>query len=329
MHQDIRSKHPNFFIIGFPKCGTTAMSHYLSGHPEVFVSPTKEIGYYSSDMKNCECEDIYFKGSHRDYLNFFRNVDLKKHKCIGEATVNYIYSKIAVDNILKERSDAKFIVMIRNPVDACPSMFLQNLKITNKKLRPSWYDFNEAWTCLREDNISSSISNNKSSHYWNKYDDLYKYSEYIRRLIDRVGRSNICFILFDDFIEDNQKQFSKVCQFLEIDDSIKINHTRMNDSYVLIGKPLLSPIFNVLKRTKHFLNRNIFFMGRIASARWYTYLRDMLISLCFSKDSSQSVLDKKKVTLQIKKEILSNYSEDIMYVEKLLGRDLAHWRDLT
>ena len=58
-------------------------------------------------------------------------------------------------------------------------------------------------------------------------------------------------------------------------------------------------------------------------------MRDTLISLCFSKDFSPSILEKKMVSLQIKKEILSNYSEDIIYVEKLLGRDLSHWRDLS
>ena len=327
MHQDIRSKHPNFFIIGFPKCGTTAMSHYLSGHPEVFVSPTKETGYYSSDIKGEE--GIYTKKTLKEYLNFFRNVDLKKHKRIGEATTNYVYSKIAIDRILKERPDSKFIVMIRNPVDACPSMFFQHQKITNKKIRNPWQDFNEAWTFLRKARLSGSCLNDMLSYYWNKYDELFKYSEYIRRLIDRVDRSNVCFILFDDFIEDNQKQFSKVCQFLEIDESVSINYTRVNDSYALKERPLLSSAFGVIKRVKHFLNRNFFFIDKLASSRSYTYMRDTLISLCFSKDFSQSVLDKKKVSLQIKKEILLNYSEDIMYVEKLLGRDLSHWRDLT
>ncbi len=29
-------KKPNFFIIGAPKCGTTALSEYLREHPDVF-----------------------------------------------------------------------------------------------------------------------------------------------------------------------------------------------------------------------------------------------------------------------------------------------------
>ncbi|MFO0007717.1 MAG: sulfotransferase, partial [bacterium] len=29
---------PNLFIVGAPKCGTTALTRYLEAHPEVFVA---------------------------------------------------------------------------------------------------------------------------------------------------------------------------------------------------------------------------------------------------------------------------------------------------
>ena len=31
------SKKPDFFIVGAPKCGTTAMNNYLAEHPEIFI----------------------------------------------------------------------------------------------------------------------------------------------------------------------------------------------------------------------------------------------------------------------------------------------------
>src|ERR1700722_5261463 len=29
---------PDFFIVGAPKCGTTAMAQYIAGHPDVFMA---------------------------------------------------------------------------------------------------------------------------------------------------------------------------------------------------------------------------------------------------------------------------------------------------
>ena len=41
---------PNFFIIGTPKAGTTALQKILSAHPDVFMSPIKEPHYFSTDF---------------------------------------------------------------------------------------------------------------------------------------------------------------------------------------------------------------------------------------------------------------------------------------
>ncbi|MFP3938560.1 MAG: sulfotransferase [Phycisphaerae bacterium] len=43
-------RKPNFFIIGAPKCGTTALHHYLSEHPRVFMSQPKEAGFLCADI---------------------------------------------------------------------------------------------------------------------------------------------------------------------------------------------------------------------------------------------------------------------------------------
>lgn len=35
-------KKPDFFLVGAPKCGTTAMCDYLDQHPEICFSSIKE-----------------------------------------------------------------------------------------------------------------------------------------------------------------------------------------------------------------------------------------------------------------------------------------------
>ena len=40
---------PDFFIVGAPKCGTSALASYLRGHPQIFMSPVKEPNYFCFD----------------------------------------------------------------------------------------------------------------------------------------------------------------------------------------------------------------------------------------------------------------------------------------
>ena len=41
---------PDFFIIGAPKCGTTALYSYLDVHPATFMSPVKEPHHFTVDF---------------------------------------------------------------------------------------------------------------------------------------------------------------------------------------------------------------------------------------------------------------------------------------
>ena len=75
---------PNFFIIGAPKCGTTALSEYLRKHPDIYFSYPKESNFFNDDFS-----DKYRKTKKFDiYLNqFFYNS--KGYKAVGEGTVWY------------------------------------------------------------------------------------------------------------------------------------------------------------------------------------------------------------------------------------------------
>lgn len=41
---------PNFLVIGAPKSGTTSLYHYLSQHPEIFLSRVRKEGRFFSGV---------------------------------------------------------------------------------------------------------------------------------------------------------------------------------------------------------------------------------------------------------------------------------------
>ena len=111
-------KKPNFFIIGAPKCGTTSMASWLSEHPSIYMSPVKEPHHYSGDFNYGDYRDL------NKYLSLFKEAN-ESHIAVGEASAWYLNSKKAIFNIEAENPNAKYIVLLRNPVEMAPSLHQQ------------------------------------------------------------------------------------------------------------------------------------------------------------------------------------------------------------
>jgi hypothetical protein len=65
-----QTKNPNFFVVGVVKGGTTSLYHALSNHPEVYLSPIKEVNYFS--RKDIRPELFTREYKHASALDFDR-----------------------------------------------------------------------------------------------------------------------------------------------------------------------------------------------------------------------------------------------------------------
>ena len=100
---------PNFFIIGAPKSGTTALGVYLGEHPDIFMCDPKEPQYFTFDLPGHRGVRTW-----EEYQALFPDQDRNVH-AVGEASVWYLYSKVAVQEIATYRPDARLIVLLRRP----------------------------------------------------------------------------------------------------------------------------------------------------------------------------------------------------------------------
>ncbi len=112
---------PNFFIVGAPKSGTTALSDYLRDHPNIFFSEPKEPHYFAQDF-----EKYRLTKTLEEYLSLF-DESTPNHLAIGEGSVFYLFSSVALKKIYEFDPQAKIIVMLRNPVDLVYSFHSQQL----------------------------------------------------------------------------------------------------------------------------------------------------------------------------------------------------------
>src|SRR4051794_36389137 len=115
---------PNFLIIGAAKGGTTSLYHYLRQHPNVFMSPVKEVRYFCCDEFPAWDATIRTASA---YASLFAGADAS-HLAIGEASPQYLNSAVAADRIADELPGVRLIVLLRNPVDRSYSSYLGQLR---------------------------------------------------------------------------------------------------------------------------------------------------------------------------------------------------------
>ncbi len=198
---------PNFFIVGAPKCGTTSMYAYLSGHPEIFFPEVKEPHHFATDIHS----PLYIR-DREAYLALFSPGRGKR--VIGEASVWYLYAKRAAEEIRAFAPEAKILVMLRNPVEMVYSYHSQRLAWGNEEIR----DFSEALDAEPERRRGKRLP--KRNPYPVEglyYSEIARYAEQLQRYLECFDRDQIHVVLFDDFKRDTGRVFEEVLRFLEVD----------------------------------------------------------------------------------------------------------------
>jgi hypothetical protein len=294
---------PNFFIVGGPKCGTTAMVEFLRTHPEVFICEPKEPNFLADNMP-----DLKFVDSEIEYLNLFKNA--AKAKIIGDASIFYMFSKIAIKNIFDLNPDAKILVMLRNPLEMVPSFHQQILFTLDEDEK----DFEKALEkeSLRKENlhIPKHCRSTKLLHY----SEIAKYGEQLENIYQFFPSEQVKILLFDDFKNNNRKCYLEVLKHLELDDDGRVDFPRINEA-----KKAKNKIINrIVNRPPKFAKTLAKFARRILN-------RPRLGILNTLDHMNRDKLDKKPISKKAKQKLIDIYISDIKKTEIILKTDLRFW----
>jgi hypothetical protein len=135
---------PNFFLVGAPKAGTTSLYHYLGQHPQIYMSPIKEPHYLADEIRLANFTDELQAlqrdvqvpagpvATWPDYLKLF--ADARAQTAIGEASVCYLWSRTAPQNMAARFPDARILMMLRNPADRAYSQYLHMLRFAKRPI---------------------------------------------------------------------------------------------------------------------------------------------------------------------------------------------------
>ena len=292
---------PNFFIIGAPKCGTTSLSEYLRTHPQIFMSTPKEPHYFSSD--------IHDRGglSYESYLSLFAKADPKVHKAIGEGSTGYLVSERAITEILKFDPEARFIVMLRNPVEMVQSLHSERIVNGLEDI----LDFEEAWRAEKDRKVGKRVPFSCANPKHLFYSEWASYSVQIERLFAAVQKNRVHIILFDDFASDPKGVYEGVLKFLDVPADGRNEFPKIRESQ---------------KVRSVWLQQFLLSLGEFAAAfkkrtgmNWNLGLHRSL------RRGNVSPGKRASISQDFRSELVEYFRMDVKKTSKLLGRDLTHW----
>src|SRR4051812_32195241 len=117
---------PNFFVIGVPKAGTTALHVALAQHPQLFLSEVKEPKFFMCDgpppTRGGPGDAKTFRERiwrREDYEGLFAGAP--EGALRGESTPFYLYDPDAQRRLHESVPDAKLIAVLRDPIDRAHS----------------------------------------------------------------------------------------------------------------------------------------------------------------------------------------------------------------
>lgn len=305
-----KEKFPNTFIVGAPKCGTSAMASYLNCHPNVFLPDVKEPFYWSSDYDRLRMR--HGMTSLPTYLKLFQNVG-PQHSVIAEGSTNYLASEVAIDQIVEAKPNAKFIVMLRNPVDVVHA-FHSEILFSGIETEP---DFETAWRLQTQRKLGEMLPAHCEAPQFLQYADVASYAPQLRRFFSLVEERNRKVIVFDDFAADTGQAFRDVLTFLELPDFQMESFEKVNASHDHRFKALSKLILNPPAPLRPVMDG-----VREVARKFKGGLLDQA-KLWLRKPFKRTPL-----TSEFRAELNRFFAQDIAETSELLGRDLTPWIQL-
>lgn len=204
---DLPVREPNFFIVGAPKCGTTALFTYLSSHPGVGLSRDKEPHHYCDDLPGFQ-----WTKTKAAYRAQYEHLD-ERAVAIGEASPLYLYSRTALPRIRTELPHARIIVMLRPHAEYLRSFHNQVLNNRDETVT----DIERAWELQSARRRGRHVPRSCREPALLQYGLVAQLGAQLARALDVFPRDQVLVIPFHRFVTETAAVYGEVLGFLGVD----------------------------------------------------------------------------------------------------------------
>ena len=231
----------NYFAgVGAAKSGTSWMADYLAGHPDVAMSPIKELHYFDArycpafcghwdkewaavqeklkarsltddsealqEKLRCVTLRLEMIQQPQKYKQYFDEFVTGSHRAFGEITPSYSLLPASGFAAIKALyPDARFVFLMRDPVNRYLSQikFIQRLRSVQGKPPLAGFDANDKALGLL-------------SHP--EYASRGDYKRTLETLFEVVGEDKVCILFYEHLFTANTQEceLRQLCEFLNI-----------------------------------------------------------------------------------------------------------------
>jgi len=296
---------PSFYVVGAPRCGTTALSKALGENPQVSFAKPKETHFLTDDYSDQTPQQVQ-----RLYLTHFHPQLNHDTRAIGDGSVSYLYSPEAISQAIRLDPNAKFIAAVRNPLDMMRSYHQRLLFSLDEDVT----DFNTAWDLQQQRATGKHIPDTCREPQLLQYGTIGSLGSHIERLFELAGRERCYIVVFDDFIKDPRGTYLKLLDFIGVEDDgrTKFKPTRSNAGYKSrwLQQYSMNPPPWVYK------------LIRIANSNSIARLKGIRKRI---KKFNRAKATPQPVDEHVQTLLRDYFRDDVTKLSALLDRDLNHW----
>jgi hypothetical protein len=297
---------PDFFIAGAPKCGTTALYEYLSFHPNIFLATIKEPHYFAKDL------GTYPRiKTPEEYAAIFAERSAQ-HLRVGEASVYYLRSSVAIPGIREFNPEARIIAMFRNPVDMVHSLHAQLLYVSEETVE----DFEEAWHLQERRARGIDLPPRIRSPLLVQYREVGQFGTQVQRLLDAFPREQVKLILFDDLAESPQRIYDEVIEFLGVAHDARTEFPRINEN----KRARLAWLKQFSRKPPPMLRDAIRSLKQAVGAERIGAVKKKMVAFNTVRER------RAPLSPAFRAELVETFREEVAILSQVLDRDLSHWR---
>ena len=212
---------PDFFIVGHPKSGTTALYEMLRSHPQIYMPLLKEPEFFATEMR-VGLRPERLPDSLEEYLMLF--ADARADQIVGEASTSYLRSHTAAALIAEIQPAARIIAILREPASFLRSAHLQYVQAVIE----TEYDLRRALALEEERREGRNLPRHGFWPLALQYSDHVRYVEQLRRYHAVFEPERVLVLIYDDFRADNDGTVRSVLRFLGVDDSEPLHRAEVN-----------------------------------------------------------------------------------------------------
>jgi len=292
---------PDFLVVGAARAGTTSLHSYLRQHPEIFLPRIKEPCFFVFDGDNTEYKEGKFAFAVRDfneYENLFRS--RKANQITGEMSTPYLYlyekTISRIRNYFPDYRSIKIVIMLRNPADRAFSQYCWRVRDGREPL-----GFQQALDAEKE-----RMLDNFSFDYF--YLDRGFYFKQVKSYIENFD--NVHVILFEEFKSSPSQVLRDLCRFLGVDEHFEFKKVEAQNKSSIPKFKALGKVATMESKLKYRIWYSIPDSIRKKIRKWFSDMNEG---------------EKPEMEDATRKMLADLYREDILALQKLIGRDLTSW----